>query len=171
MCLPSALALFVTCVADADYVFGQSIAKVEHSARTIKKTICATCHRWRRKPQPQRKLPRVTGRFLSFHYFLAGLAQPLRIINSNFLGGCRVQDRLHPRLVSELAERFPLLAQVRQVHSSQFLPQPPPEHLHRIEIWRFRRAAPKNNFLAGICPLRASVCRSALLPTAPTSAQ
>ena len=61
---------------------------------------------------------------------------------TEFLGKCfcnrlsfaRLDYRLETLDVSCLAYEAPLFLQIRKIHLAQFLAQPPPEHLHWVEV-------------------------------------
>ena len=80
---------------------------------------------------------------LSVHHFLASPAKPACVARRYRLGFLALDDALDPGGVRNPAQRFALQAEVMQVKGAKPLAQPPPEHLHGVQVGAFGRYPPQ----------------------------
>ena len=87
---------------------------------------------------------------LSVHHFLASPAKPACVARRYRLGFLALDDALDPGGVRNPAQRFALQAEVMQVKGAKPLAQPPPEHLHGVQVGAFGRYPLQHDLLRAV---------------------
>ena len=87
---------------------------------------------------------------LSVHHFLASPAKPACVARRYRLGFLALDDAIDPGGVRNPAQRFALQAEVMQVKGAKPLAQPPPEHLHGVQVGAFGRYPPQHDLLRAV---------------------